>query len=304
MGLTGLGWDEFTPEGVEFYGKVNFMKAGLVAADLITTVSKTYSREIQTAENGQGLEGVLARRAKDLFGVVNGIDYRLWDPVHDRDLPRTFSATRLQGKTLCKEKLKSSLGLAPGDAPLVGMVTRLAAQKGLDIVAGALPAIMASGAQLVVLGTGDETYQKLLTHASRRYPDRMRMLLQYDEKLAKRIYAGCDMFLMPSHYEPCGLSQMIALRYGTVPIVRKTGGLADTVVDYHPRTGRGTGFVFDEYTSGALIRCLDRAIAVYTDVDAWQRLMQAGMKQDFSWQQSAKEYEAIYRKAKGKNSSK
>jgi len=297
MGLTGLGWDEFTPEGVEFYGKVNFMKAGLVAADLITTVSKTYSREIQTAENGQGLEGVLARRAKDLFGVVNGIDYQLWDPVHDRDLPRTFSATRLAGKTLCKEKLKSSLGLAPGDAPLIGMVTRLAAQKGLDIVAGALPAIMASGAQLVVLGTGDETYQKLLTHASRRYPDRMRILLQYDEKLAKQIYAGCDMFLMPSHYEPCGLSQMIALRYGTVPIVRKTGGLADTVQDYHPRTGRGTGFVFDEYTSGALIRCLDRAIAVYTDVDAWHGLMQTGMKQDFSWQQSAKEYEAIYRKA-------
>ena len=297
MALTGLGWDEFTTEGVEFYGKVNFMKAGLIAADLITTVSKTYSREIQTAENGHGLEGVLARRAKDLFGVVNGIDYRLWDPSHDRDLPRTFSATRPAGKTLCKEKLKSTLGLASGEAPLVGMVTRLAAQKGLDLVAGALPAIMASGAQLVVLGTGDETYQKLLTHASRRYPDRMRILLQYDEKLARQIYAGCDMFLMPSHYEPCGLSQMIALRYGTVPIVRKTGGLADTVMDYHPRTGRGTGFVFDEYTSGALIRCLDRAIAVYTDVDAWHRLMQAGMKQDFSWQQSAKEYESIYRKA-------
>lgn len=297
MGLTGLGWEEFTPEGVEFHGKVNFMKAGLVAADLITTVSKTYSREIQTAENGQGLEGVLAKRSKDLFGVVNGIDYRFWDPSHDRDLPRTFSATRLAGKALCREELKRTLGLAPGDAPLVGMVTRLAAQKGLDIVAGALPAIMASGAQLAVLGTGDETYQKLLTEASRRYPDRMRILLQYDEKLAKQIYAGCDMFLMPSQYEPCGLSQMIALRYGTVPIVRKTGGLADTVEDYHPRTHAGTGFVFDEYSSGALVRCLDRAIAVYSDVEAWHRLMQTGMQQDFSWQQSAKEYEAIYRKA-------
>ncbi len=297
MGLTGLGWKEFTPESVEFHGKVNFMKAGLVAADLITTVSKTYSREIQTVENGHGLEGVLAKRAKDLFGVVNGIDYRFWDPAHDRDLPRTFSATRLAGKTFCRETLKRALGLAPGDAPLVGMVTRLAAQKGLDLVAGALPAIMATGAQLVVLGTGDETYQKLLTNASKRYPDRMRILLQYDEKLAKRIYAGCDMFLMPSHYEPCGLSQMISLRYGTVPIVRKTGGLADTVENYNPRTGRGTGFVFDEYSSGALVRCLDRAIAVYSDVGAWRRLMQTGMKQDFSWQQSAKEYESIYRKA-------
>jgi starch synthase len=297
MKLTGLGWEEFTPEGVEFFGKVNFMKAGLVAADLITTVSKTYSREIQTAENGHGLEGVLAKRAKDLFGVVNGIDYRLWDPAHDRDLPRTFSATRLAGKAVCREELKRSSGLAPGDAPLIGMVTRLAAQKGLDIVAEALPAIMASGAQLVILGTGDATYQKLLTEASRRYPKRMRILLRYDEKLAKQIYAGCDMFLMPSHYEPCGLSQMIALRYGTVPIVRRTGGLADTVEDYHPRSGRGTGFVFDEYSSDALIRCLERAIAAYTNVDAWHRLMQAGMKQDFSWRNSAKEYESIYRKA-------
>jgi len=297
MGLTGLGWDEYTPESVEFHGKMNFMKAGLVAADLITTVSKTYSREIQTDENGQGLEGVLAKRTKDLFGVVNGIDYRFWDPAHDRDIPRTFSATRLAGKAFCREELKRTLGIAPGDAPLIGMVTRLAAQKGLDIVADALPAIMASGAQLVVLGTGDEAYQNLLTDVSRHYPDRMRILLQYDEKLAKQIYAGCDMFLMPSHYEPCGLSQLIALRYGTVPIVRKTGGLADTVNDYHPRTGLGTGFVFNEYSSFSLMRCLDRAIEAYTDVDAWQHLMQAGMKQDFSWQHSAKEYEAIYRKA-------
>jgi starch synthase len=297
MGLTGLGWDEFSPEGVEFHGKINFMKAGLVSADVVTTVSKTYSREIQTAENGHGLEGVLAKRAKDLFGVVNGIDYRFWDPSHDRDIPRTFSAARLAGKTFCREELKRILGLAPGDAPLIGMVTRLAAQKGLDIVAEALPAIMASGAQLVVLGTGDDTYQKLLTEASSHYPDRMRILLQYDEKVAKQIYAGCDMFLMPSHYEPCGLSQMIALRYGTVPIVRKTGGLADTVEDYHPRTGHGTGFVFKEYSSDALIRCLERAIVAYTDVEAWHRLMQAGMKQDFSWKQSAEEYESIYRKA-------
>ena len=297
MGLTGLGWDEFTPEGVEFYGKVNFMKAGLVAADLITTVSKTYSREIQTVENGQGLEGVLAKRAKDLFGVVNGIDYRFWDPAHDKDISRTYSANRLDGKTLCRAALKRDQGLAAGDAPLIGMVTRLAAQKGLDIVADALPDILATGAQLMVLGTGDRAYEKLLIDASRLYPDRIRVLLKYDEKIAKQIYAGCDMFLMPSHYEPCGLSQMIALRYGTVPIVRKTGGLADTVVDYHRRTGRGTGFVFEEYSSGALLRCLDRAITAYTDVDAWHGLMQTGMKQNFSWQQSAKEYESLYRKA-------
>jgi len=297
MGLTGLGWEEFSPGGVEFWGDVSFLKAGLVSADIITTVSRAYSREIQTSEHGHGLEGVLAGRANDLHGIVNGIDYQAWNPAQDPHLPHTFSRTRLAGKTACRSALKQKLGLGETEAPLLGMVTRLAAQKGLDIVADALPDIMATGAQFVVLGTGDAAYQRLLADISRQYPDSMRLLLQYDENLAKNIYAGCDMLLMPSRYEPCGLSQLIALRYGTVPIVRKTGGLADTVEDYDLHTGRGTGFVFEEYSAPALLRCLDRAIAVYSDTAAWQHMMRSGMKRNFSWEHSAKEYEALYRKA-------
>ena len=300
MRLTGLGWDVFTPEGIEFWGRMNLLKAGLVYSDIITTVSTTYSREIQTPEYGYGLDGVLKGRSRDLFGIVNGIDYSQWDPGRDRDIPRTYSAARLAGKTICKKKLLAGLGLPDAGVPLVGMVTRLAAQKGLDILTEAIPEIMSLGAQLVILGTGDVKYGQLLTEAASRYPGRMRVLLQYNDGLAKNIYAGSDLFLMPSHYEPCGLGQMIALRYGTVPVVRRTGGLADTVLDFSSRTWRGTGFLFDEYSSDALVECLGRALEVYNYAEKWKRLMLAGMKQDFSWKQSAKEYVKVYRKAMGK----
>ncbi len=302
MRLTGLGWEVFTPEGVEFWGKINFLKAGLVYSDIITTVSKTYSREIQTPEYGYGLEGVLVKRAAELFGIVNGIDHRTWNPAHDPNIPKTFSATRLGGKAFCKKALHRLIRMPGTDDPLIGMVTRLVDQKGLDILTEALPDIMSLGVQLVILGTGDEKYHQLLSDATDRYSKKMRVLLRYDDALAKKVYAGCDMFLMPSHYEPCGLGQMIAQRYGTVPVVRKTGGLSDTVAKYSPKTGQGTGFLFEEYSSSALIDCLRRALAAYGDRKAWKRLVQNGMKQDFSWERSAKEYVKVYRKAMRKGS--
>jgi starch synthase len=297
MRLTGLGWDIFTPEGIEFWGKINFLKAGLLYADRITTVSKTYSREIQTSEYGYGLEGVLRKRAKDLIGILNGIDYGTWDPSHDRLIPKTYSASRLAGKAVCKKALHSLIKAPASDDPIVGMITRLVDQKGLDIFTEALPEIMSLGVQLIILGTGDEKYHRILADAAERYGKRMRVLLRYDDELAKKLYAGCDLFLMPSRYEPCGLGQMMALRYGTVPVVRKTGGLADTVADYNPKTGQGTGFVFEEYSPSALIDCLRRALVVYSDGRKWKQLVQRGMKQDFSWEQSAGEYVKVYRKA-------
>ena len=298
---TGLGWDVFTPEGLEFWGKLNYLKAGLVYSDIITTVSATYSREIQTPEYGHGLEGVLAKRAADLSGIVNGLDSREWDPAHDRSIAHSFSAARPGGKTHCKDNLRKRLGLPMKDVPLIGMVTRLAGQKGLDLLTKALPELVSLGVQLIVLGTGEDHYQRVLTGAVSSYPAAMRVLLQYDEALAKSIYAGCDMFLMPSRYEPCGLGQMIALRYGTVPLVRKTGGLADTVEDYNLETGRGTGFAFSEYSPEALTKCVRRAIAVYNDKKKWRLLMQSGMNQDFSWERSAKEYIKVYRKTLNKS---
>jgi starch synthase len=301
MRLTGLGWEVFTPEGIEFWGKVNFLKAGLIYSDIITTVSKTYSREIQTPEYGYGLEGVLVNRAKDLFGIVNGLDYRTWDPARDRSIAKAYSASRLAGKALCRKALLKLIRLPGSDAPLIGMVTRLADQKGLDILTKALPEIMSLGVQLVILGTGDAKYHRILSEAAGRYSKNMRVLLRYDDALAKNLYAGCDMFLMPSHYEPCGLGQMIAMRYGAVPVVRRTGGLTDTVADYNPKTGQGTGFLFKEYSAPALIACLRRALEVYRDGNKWKRLMRNGMKQDFSWERSAEEYVKVYRKAMKKS---
>lgn len=295
MRLIGLGWDLYTPAGIEYWGKVNFLKAGLLYADCITTVSESYSREIQTKEYGHGLEGVLLNRGKDLSGIINGIDYAAYDPARDSGLSKKFSASRLAGRDECRDALKKNLGLR-GEAPIVGMVTRLADQKGLDILVQALPEIMSLDVQLVILGTGDAVYHTMLKEAAAQFPERMNVVLQYNESIARSIYAGCDFFLMPSRYEPCGLGQMIALRYGAVPIVRKTGGLADTVVEFNPKTGTGTGFLFDEYSASALLRSLQRALRTYQDKTAWKKLIQNGMKQDFSWTHSAEEYVKLYKK--------
>jgi starch synthase len=297
MPLTGLDWNVFTPAGIEFWGKINLLKAGLVSADIITTVSKTYSREIQTPEYGYGLEGVLKKRSADLYGIVNGIDYETYDPLHDHAIPQRYGTSRLSGKAGCKKKLLELVNLPDRGDPLIGMVTRLVDQKGMDILAEALPVIMSLGVQLVILGTGEAVYHRLLSDAASRYGDALRVIFQYNEGLAKKIYAGCDMFLMPSQYEPCGLGQMIALRYGTVPIVRKTGGLADTVADCTARTDSCTGFLFEEYSAPALIGGLRRALEVFSNKVKWRRLIRAGMKQDFSWEHSAKDYVKLYRKA-------
>lgn len=297
MRYIGDAWHHFTPEGFEFWGNISFLKAGLVYSDIITTVSRTYSREIQTKEYGHGMEGVLAKRRSELYGIVNGIDYGEWDPAKDVLIPKKYSSSRLQGKADCKSALQKKLNLPATDSAVVGMVTRLVDQKGLDILSEALPDIMVLGVQFVVLGTGDEKYHRLLLKAAEQYPRQMRVLLKYDESAAKSIYAGSDLFLMPSRYEPCGLGQLIALRYGSVPVVRSTGGLADTVLDHEPITGEGTGFIFKEYSSPALIKTLSRALALYKEPRKWKVLVRTGMQQDFSWETSAREYEKVYRKA-------
>ncbi len=293
--LTGLGSGVFTPAGIEYWGSMNFLKAGIVYADAITTVSSTYSREIQTPEEGRGLDGVLRSRAEDLSGIVNGIDPAEWDPAADPAIARPYSAADPAGKAVCRKALLRELGLPEAGGPVIGMVTRLSDQKGLDIFVNAMAEIMELGVRLIVQGSGDERYHRLLEGLSLTYADRMRVLLRYDELLARRIYAGADIFLMPSHYEPCGLGQMHALRYGAVPVVRRTGGLADTVQDHDARTGAGTGFLFDDYTPAALAACVARAIRLYADRRAWSRLQQAGMRTDFSWDRSAREYEKVYR---------
>jgi len=295
--LTGLGWDVFTPDSIEYWDNINLLKAGIVHADAVTTVSATYSREIQTPEFGHGLDGTLRRRAGDLFGIVNGIELTEWDPAHDPSLPQPYNAARPAGKQACKRALRDQLGLPPGSDPVLGMVTRLTDQKGLDILLDAIPELLYQQTQIAILGTGDERYHRALAELGDRHRDRLRVLLKYDDALARRIYAGSDLFLMPSRYEPCGLGQMHALRYGTVPVVRRTGGLADTVADYHPKTGKGTGFLFDEYTPGALVACVKRALSAYHDPGRWKAIMQAGMRVDFSWQHSAKEYVKVYHKA-------
>ena len=297
MPLTGLGWDLFTPAGLEFYGKLNFLKGGLVFADVLNTVSKTYAQEIQTAEFGCGLEGVLQYRRADLHGVVNGIDVAAWDPATDRDITKPYSAEDLAGKAACKQALAQELGIDADGAPIIGIVSRLAAQKGLDLVLAALPELVDAGFALALLGAGEPGLETAFGEAARASRGRIAIRTGFDNALARRIYAGADMFLMPSRYEPCGLGQMISMRYGTIPIVRRTGGLADTVVEARPARRTGTGFGFAEPTARALLEAATRALAAYREPALWRQLQRNAMAQDFSWPASAREYVALYRKA-------
>jgi starch synthase len=293
--MTGLGWDLFTPAGIEFYGKLSLLKGGLVFADLLTTVSPTYAKEIQTPEYGEGLDGVLRERSADLVGILNGIDYEAWNPA----IAKRFGPDDLNGKAVCKAALREEMGLAdPGQpSPLVAVVSRLADQKGLDLAAAAVPAIVAGGGQFVLLGTGDEAYQQQFTRLARAHPKTVAVKIGFSAPLARRIYAGADCFLMPSRYEPCGLGQLIALRYGAVPVVRRTGGLADTIQPWDPRTEQGTGFVFDALTPAACRAAVSQALGVFGRPAAWSRLVKNGMAQDFSWEASAEKYVGCYRKA-------
>lgn len=291
MPMTGLGWDLFTPAGLEFYGKLNFMKGGLIFADVLNTVSRTYAQEIQTPEFGHGLEGVLQSRSSDLFGVLNGIDADEWDPATDEQIAKRFTADDLAGKATCKSAIVAEMGLDADGSPLIGVVSRLAHQKGLDLVPEALPGLLDLGFQIALLGAGESWLEDALTEAAAGYPGRVAVRIGFDEGLARRIYSGSDMFLMPSRYEPCGLGQMISMRYGSIPIVRRTGGLADTVHE-----GR-TGFLFVDPTKGALVDAVRRARDAFRDAPTWRQLVRSAMGEDFSWHASAKEYVSLYRRA-------
>jgi len=305
MPLTGLDWGLFNWHQLEFYGKLNCLKGGLVFADLLSTVSRRYAQEIQAEEFGCGLEGVLAERAGDLYGVVNGVDYDAWSPEHDPFIPVTYTAEDLSGKAACKRKLAESQGLEyQPRVPLIGIISRLAAQKGFDILGIALDDIMGLDVQMTVLGTGEPKYHQLFEAAAARHPDRLAVNLTFSNELAHQIEAGSDLFLMPSHYEPCGLNQLYSLRYGTVPIVRAAGGLADTVTDCTPgalESGEATGFVFEQYNPVELIRAVERAIELYARPDDWARLVGIGMRQDWSWHRSARDYVNLYQKALAKS---
>lgn len=284
---------------LEFHGQLSFMKAALVHAKRINTVSPTYAREICTAEFGWGLDGLLRDRASELSGILNGVDYSVWDPAIDQALPQTYDIDDLEGKKACKLKLQTELGLAHrARAPLFAVVGRLTSQKGMVLVLGALPALLAAGGQLVVIGSGEADIEASFRAAATAHPHSVFVHLRYDDALAHRIMAGADVLLVPSHFEPCGLTQLYALRYGTLPLVRRVGGLADTVMDATPETikgGTANGFLFDDAASRALVARIGDALTLYRDTAAWHQIQRRGMTQDFSWADSALRYEALYR---------
>ncbi len=295
LGLLGVGKEYFHPDGVEFYGQISFMKAGLGYADVINTVSKRYAQEIQTPQYGEGFEGLLRKRSEDLHGIVNGINYHEFNPKTDPRIFRPYDSGSIQDKYENKYALQKELDLPVKDVAVMGLVSRLVDQKGLDLIAEAFQEIMQEELQFIVLGEGDRYYEEMFARMREQYPHKMGLYLGFNGILAQRIYAGADMFLMPSRYEPCGLGQLISLRYGTVPIVRATGGLADTIVDYDPQTGSGNGFSFEPYDSKAMLEAIRRALRLYSEEpQKWRRLAVNGMEQDFSWNRSAAEYLELY----------
>lgn len=294
-GRLGLDDRYFTPDYLEFYGCLSFIKGGLVFADRICTVSPAYAEEIKTAYYGENLDGLLRARENTLSGILNGIDYTIFDPATDRFLPHHYDAESLSGKLDCKRSLQAECDLAERDVPLVGMIARLSPQKGLDLIERVLDDMMRCDIQLVFLGKGDRRFVDLLNWANWRYPHRVHARIELDEGLAHRIYAGSDLFLMPSQFEPCGLSQMIALRYGSVPIVRETGGLKDTIQPYNQYTDEGNGFSFANYNAHEMLFTLERAARCwFDDKPMWRRLMLRGMKADFGWGKSARRYLELY----------
>lgn len=293
--VTGLPSSLFQPAGVEFLGYVNFMKAGLLFADALTTVSPTYAEEICTPEFGSGLDGVLRTRREALTGILNGADYSVWSPEQDSLIPTPYDVTDLAGKAVCKRALLKACHLPEAvDTPLIGMISRLVDQKGFDLVVAALDRLLALDVRLVVLGAGAQPYEEFLTTLSTRHPQKFAVRLGFDNTLAHQIEAGSDCFLMPSRYEPCGLNQIYSLRYGTIPIVRSTGGLKDTILPFNAATGEGTGFVFQSASGDALVTTVTEALSVFADQSIWRRLMRNAMTQDFSWRRSAEQYIEVY----------
>lgn len=296
-GRLGLEESMYSPEKLEFYGSMSCMKAGLVFADRLLTVSPAYAEEIKMPYYGERLDGLLRHRADRLGGILNGIDTVIFDPGTDRFLEHHYTKDDLSGKALAKAALQRECGLEPSpEMPLIGFVARLSAQKGLDLIERVLDDILRQNVQLVFLGRGEKRYEDMLHWASWRYGGRVHARAEQDEGLAHRIYAGADMFLMPSQYEPCGLAQMIALRYGTVPIVRETGGLRDSVVPYNQYTDEGTGFSFANYNAHEMLGAIERAVGYFNgDKAMWRRMQKRGMAIDFSWKQAAGEYLGLYR---------
>ena len=298
--LIELPWDLFTINQLEFYGKANFLKGGLVNSDFVTTVSKKYSQEIQTPEYGFGLDGVLRTRSATVTGILNGVDYNEWSPENDKFLAAKFSAKDLAGKAACKKDLLAQFGAADADVtlPVIGIISRFAAQKGFDLIAKVADRIAKEQVIVVALGTGDREYEELFKKMNQQFPKKFLVKVGFDNGLAHKIEAGSDMFLMPSQYEPCGLNQMYSLKYGTAPIVRATGGLDDTIEPWDAKTGKGTGFKFSDYTSDALLATIRSALGAFQDQKGWQKLVQNMMARDHSWDASAKEYVRVYERVR------
>jgi len=298
--LLMLPWDLLTMSKMEFFGQVNFLKGALAYSDYVTTVSKKYSQEIQTTENGFGLEGVLRNRAATVTGILNGVDYDEWSPQADKFIAAKYSSQDLSGKAKCKQDLLQAFGITNVDTklPVIGIVSRFAAQKGFDLIAQIMDRLAQEEMIMVVLGSGDKLYEDMFQRINKLFPNKIAAKVAFDNAIAHKIEAGADMFLMPSRYEPCGLNQIYSLKYGTIPIVRATGGLDDTIDPWDARTGKGTGFKFTDYTGEALLATIKQALLAYRDPSSWQTLMRNGMARDFSWGASAREYGKIYERAR------
>jgi starch synthase len=292
----GISPSLFDMDHLEFFGKVNLLKGGIVFADFITTVSRKYADEIKTKEFGFGLEGVLAKRGDRVQGILNGVDYEAWDPATDKLIPKNYSPADLNGKTACKQALLERMGAKELnlDRPIIGIVSRFATQKGFDLIAGIAEQLMAMDLYVIALGTGEPEYEALFRSLAQRFPERFLVKVAYDNELAHQIEAGADIFLMPSRYEPCGLNQIYSLKYGTVPVVRATGGLDDTIQNFDGVSG--TGFKFADYSAAELLDTLRRALKIYREPAFWRRLMLEGMSKDYSWASSAAEYAKIYQR--------
>jgi starch synthase len=301
----GLSWREFSINGFEFFDRLSFMKAGINFADAITTVSPTYAHEIQRPEYGHGLDGVIRSRSGALRGILNGIDHDEWNPAADPFLPAPFTADQLDGKALAKRRLLEAFGFENAaellSRPVIGMVSRMVDQKGLDLIAAAARDLASLDATFVIVGTGEPRYQDMWRALSSARPNQISAFIGFDERRAHLVEGGADIFLMPSHFEPCGLNQMYSLRYGTVPVVRAVGGLVDTVKPYVPKTARGNGFMFAEYLPAAMMAALRQALAAYPNKKIWTRLQKNGMKADFSWGRSAAEYVKMYKQLQPRN---
>jgi len=297
--LTGLPEEMYNPEGIEFWERINFMKAGIVYADVINTVSQKYSEEIQTPEYGYGLEGILRKRRENLCGIINGVDYQDWDPSRDPHLIVRYDLKDISGKKECKKDLLKEFHLPSSleTVPLFGMISRLADQKGFDLLMEILEQLFSLDMGFVLLGTGEQKYHDLFTQVAKKYPQKAGIRIAYDDRLAHKIEAGADFFLMPSKYEPCGLNQIYSLKYGTIPVVRATGGLDDTIIHYDPASRKGNGFKFTRYDAKEFLNTIRVAIRFYSQPEHWKQLIRNAMTADFSWNRSAEAYLQLYRKA-------